>query len=133
MKTEVDGIPARWTKIYWPIAMTLSVIAFVFSSGALRGDALIFGCVALGVPELYCALRRRWVDTFSVWVWDRLGETRSTPPWNWNAAHILTCGSYLVIAADVDRYLFDVGLIPFGVGIVMSVWLLFHFFLFWWR
>lgn len=131
--TEVDGTPAKWTKIYWPLAMAFAVVFFIAAPAHLKLPALISGAVALGVPELYCALKRRWVDTFSVWVWDRLGETRSTPPWQWNAAHFLAFGCYCVIAADVDKYTFGLGTIQFGLSMVMTVWLIFHFFGFWWR
>lgn len=133
MQVNVDGVPARWTRFYWPTALVISVAYFLIAQGSLKTTALLTGVILLGVPELYCAIRRRWVDTFSVWVWDRLGETRTTKISQWNAAHFLTCGAYLVIAGDVDKYTFTLGYLQFAASVVMSLWLLWHFFFFWWR
>ena len=113
----------------------MAVAGFVVTSYAApsdRGDALIAGTVVLAVPELWCFARKRTQDTLSDWVWNTVHVTAALPMRRWTAEHFLLFGAYLVLAADVDRYLFGQGLLWFGVGVVMSVWLCQHLFFHWW-
>jgi len=127
--------PARWTHLYWPLALLAAVLGFVvtgYAAPSQRGTALIAGTVLLGAPEAWCFIRKRTEDTLSDWVWNSVHVTGSRPMSQWNAEHFLLLGAYLILAAGVDRYLFGQGLLWFGVGTVMSVWLTFHLFWHWW-
>ena len=127
--------PARWTHIYWPLALFAGVLGFVvtgFAAPSQRGNALIAATVVLAAPELWCFAQKRTEDTLSDWVWNSVHVTGTQPMSRWTAEHFLLFGAYLVLAAAVDRYLFGQGLLWFGVGVVMSVWLCQHLFFHWW-
>ncbi len=124
--------PSSWTRIYWPIAAGLSVAAFVIAPLNHKNIPLLGGVILLALPELYCVFRHQWQNTLSDWVWKAIHVTRSTSINSWNAEHFLAMGSFLVIAADVDTYLWHSGVLAFGTGVVMSVWLTWHFFFRWW-
>lgn len=127
--------PASWTHWYWPTALVVSLMMFFgaqFFQPSLRGDALIAGMVLILIPEITVVLLHRWQDTFSDWVWNTVHVARNQPVSQWNAEHFLTFGAYCVIAASVVTYLFHLGVTAFTLGIVVAVWLAFHFFLQWW-
>jgi hypothetical protein len=140
LRAALQREPHTWAKYYWPIALFAALVAFFvpyLTGFGSAGDGLLFGVIALGGVELGCAVTGQWQDTFSVWVWDSVGVTKSTPISQWNAKHFLTMIGYIAIVSALDQWLLARGFSPLNLledvaALGGSVWLLRHFFWHWW-
>jgi len=126
--------PARWTKIYWPIALGLSLLGFIFVPLGWRGAALSIGAALILVPEITVMILHRPQDTFSDWMWSVLDVTRAQPVRQWGATHFLALGLYIITAWRVLAFMWvHSGYWLAGAATATAVWLFRHLFWGWWR
>ena len=125
---------ARWTLAYWPAALALSVLGFIFTPAHWRGEVLAAGAVLILVPEITVLVMRRPQDTFSDWVWHVLGVTTKQPLREWGASHFLALGLYVVLAIHVLTFMWGRNgtWLP-GAATAVACWLFYHLFWGWWR
>ncbi len=124
----------RWTRWYWPAAVTLSVVLFTAASYIrLTGWGLLAGVVLIVPVELWMVATRDYAATLSDWIWGVLGVMRTQPVAAWSAKHFLALGAYLLLAFRADAYLWHLGWLAFGTGLILSVWLTWHLFSKKWR
>lgn len=126
---------APWTRVYWPVAVGLSVAALICLP-RWTGWAVLGGGVVLLGPEFWFLARRQWASTLSDWTWHVLDVTRSQPISKWKAAHFLAFAAYLAVAVRVAWYLTTLaGLWHWraAAGAAVAAFLTWHLFFRWWR
>jgi hypothetical protein len=133
-----------WTRLYWPTALVVALLAFFipYLSGAplaVTGVCLAAGALILGIPELACLLSGNDQDTLSDWVWRSLHVVHDAPVNKWDAAMFPPLGGYLLVVGAVQDFLFNLAQahwqfwLLFAAGCYFfGVWLLLHFFERWW-
>lgn len=129
--------PAPWTRVYWPLSVTASVLGYVLVdllAPQYRGYALTASAVILLVPELYSIITRHDENTLSDWTWRVLDVTRNQPVSQWGASHFLALSCYLVVASRVLVFLWqnDTYWLA-GASTAVAAWLIPHLFGGWWR